>query len=57
MPKTPNKIRVIVKPPEKDAYLHDRFGFLAMYIGRVTINGDTMIVVPCRGITEKVAMA
>jgi hypothetical protein len=44
---------IIVKPPEKNAKLHTHNGVLLMYIGRVTVNGDTVTVVPCRGITDR----
>lgn len=47
--------RIIVKPPEMDAYLKYKpeWGGLYMYVGRVTVNGNTMTAVPCRGITDR----
>jgi hypothetical protein len=45
--------RIVIKPPEKDAKVHERNGELLMYIGRVTMTDDTLTVVPCRGITDR----
>ena len=42
-----------IEPAEDDAGVYERDGKLLMYIGRVTIDGDTVTVVPCRGITER----
>jgi hypothetical protein len=44
---------IIIKPPEKDAKLHEKNGQLLMYVGRVTVATDNLTVTPCRNITDK----
>jgi hypothetical protein len=42
-----------IEPAERDVVNHLLNGREYLYIGRITVNGDDLTVVPCRGITDR----
>jgi hypothetical protein len=50
---TSNGRRFIIETAERDAKLYKSNGRLLLYVGRVTVSGDNLIVTPCRNITDK----